>query len=215
MESAGLKFRRDRTGPTVVGAAVGLLVLAISSVAGATVMTYMDTAELVDKSDVIVRGEVSSLEMVEDDRGAFRHTSVAVDETYMGDARETVTVEQWGGAVSGSDGAEGEVTRTVPGDATFEKGEEVVLFLRRGDSRHDRDDVLYLTGLAQSKWSVQREGDGATVMRDLSDLGIVPKDGDGGIKKIGEEYRSLASFEASLESLIYAEQGESAQGGDQ
>jgi len=215
MVNVGLRFRDGRIGPEVVGAAVGLLVLAISSVAGATVMTYMDTGELVEKSDVIVRGEVSSLDMIEDERGTFRHTSVTVDETYMGDVRETVTIEQWGGTVAGGDSAEGEVTRTVPGDATFEKGEEVVLFLRKGDSRHDRDDVLYLTGLAQSKWSVQREGDGATVMRDLSDLGIVPEDGDGGIETIGEEYRSLASFEASLESLIYAERGDSAEGGDQ
>jgi hypothetical protein len=79
----------------VIGLIAAVVVVAFSSVAGATVMTYMDLETLVSESDVIVRGEVAEMQMVTDDRGTFRHTTVEVDTTYLGESRDEVTLEQW------------------------------------------------------------------------------------------------------------------------
>ncbi|MFB6374836.1 MAG: hypothetical protein ABEN55_17330, partial [Bradymonadaceae bacterium] len=127
--------------------------------ASATVMEYTSPAELVDLSDVVVRADVVDRQsFVDRDQGRIvTHTTLSVREHYAGQVGAEVTLEQWGGTV-------GERTSTVPGGADFEVGEEVLVFLRRDASRPD---VLFLTALAQSKYTVERHADSATVARDL------------------------------------------------
>jgi len=162
--------------------------------ASTTVMEYTSPTELVALSDVVVRADVVERQSFVDERREriVTHTTLAIREHYSGDPSAEITVEQWGGTV-------GERTSRVPGDAEFEVGEEVVVFLRRDDTRPD---VLFLTALAQSKYTVDRGTDSAIVARDLSDLVVLEADGDRDRLTIDGELHGLAEFEARLRELI-------------
>ena len=188
----------------VVGAVL-LAVTLLASTGSATVVTYADLGDLVKYSDTIIRGEVVEQRTLydSDQQRIITRTSFRVDERYLdesGAADGSVTIEQWGGTWEGK-------TSVVPGDASFEPGEEVVVFLRHGP-----DGGLYLTSLAQSKFTITRGGDGPLVTRDLTDLVFVeeakePAEGERSTFRLGEETRRLEVFEAELRSLIYARGG--------
>lgn len=180
--------------------------LAVPAAATGAVMKYMELDDLVETSDVVVRGTVSDMRTVRDgDRGdVFTRVDIEISETYLGEERESVTVEQWGGTYQGR-------THQIPGDAQFESGEEVIVFL--AENRDDSDGPMYLTGLAQSKFDVltgeRAAGASALVVRDLSGLALVrEEDGTPGNEPIdaGNETWTLESFEATLRSLTYTEQ---------
>lgn len=176
--------------------------LAMPAAATGAVMKYMELDDLVETSDVAVRGTVSDMRTVRDgDRGdVFTRVDIEIAETYLGEERETVTVEQWGGTYQGR-------THQIPGDAQFQPGEEVIVFL--AESRDDPDGPMYLTGLAQSKFDVltgeRAAGESALVVRDLSGLAIMREHENEPIDA-GDETWTLESFEATLRSLTYAEQ---------
>lgn len=188
-----------RTASAVV---VACLALALPTVAFGAVMTYMNLGDLVQDSNVVVRGEVEQQQTFRDsERGAvFTHTTIDVSTTYLGDDRESVTIEQWGGTYRGR-------THRIPGDAQFEQGQEVVVFL--SENHDDSDGPMYLSGLAQSKFEVVRgaraSGDSAMVVRDLSEIAVVERrDGQKDTIHPGRQTWSLSSFEATLRSLTYA-----------
>jgi hypothetical protein len=145
-----------------VGACLLVGWLGSPQTADATTMEYTNLEELVEISEVALRGTVV-------DRETFRrestdrivtHTTISVDEAYIGEPGETVTIEQWGGTHDGE-------TVVIPGDAAFESDEEVVVFLKTADER----DVHFLSVLAQSKYRLVRRDDGTIRLeRDLSDI---------------------------------------------
>ena len=176
--------------------AIGL----VPASATATVMEYASPGELVELSDVVVRADVVERQsFVDRDQGrTVTHTTLAIRETYLGGVDQRITIEQWGGSV-------GETTTAVPGDAEFEAGEEVVVFLRRDRSRPD---VLFLTALAQSKYTVDRSGSTPVVARDFSNLVVVgQKEGERRELTIDGELLVLADFEAELRALIDEQTG--------
>lgn len=187
----------------LLAAAVGLCICAALSLApnsaSATVVEYASPAELVDLSDVVVRADVVDRESFVDQKQGriLTHTTLAVRERLLGDVDAELTIEQWGGTV-------GERTSTVPGDAQFEVGEEVVVFLRRDPSR---EDVLFLTALAQSKYTVDRSDGPALVARDLSDLVVLRADSRRERLAIDGEMHRLATFESRLRRLIDEQTG--------
>ena len=185
-----------------LAAAAALLVFIHPAQGSATVVTYADLPDLVELSDVVIRGEVTRRESHFDPAQGrlVTHTTFKVDRRYMGETDETVTIEQWGGT-------NGETTSTIPGDADFTVGQEVVVFLRYGP-----ENGLYLTALAQSKFSVHRTGQTPLVSRNLSKLVFLEESADGQADRgatfhIDRETRRLDSFEAELRSLIYARRG--------
>lgn len=197
--------RRDRATsavarliPAGMACAVLLAVLAPST-ASAAVMTYMGLDDLVEDSDVIVRGEVEDRRTFEDEeRGkVFTHTTIEVSETYLGGDRETITLEQYGGTLDGT-------THEIPGDAAFEVGEDVIVFL--AENRGPDASPYYLVGLAQSKFNVIGEGDDARVTRDMSNIAVRPEEGsdEEEFDGLGEQTWSLSAFEAELEALVYS-----------
>lgn len=190
-------------GRFAVWTAAVLLMAAVPSTASAAVMTYMDIEDLVEDSDRIVHGEVEKRRTFRDDaRGkVFTHTTIDVTETYLGDEQSSVTIEQFGGTYR-------EQTHTIPGDAEFEEGEEVVVFL--AENRGPSDSPHYLVGLAQSKFTVfgGDDHDKRLVRRELSGLALRAKDGarDGELAGLGRQTWTFPSFEAELEALVYAKE---------
>lgn len=178
---------------------VCLLVVCPPAPASATVMEYADLPDLVKISDVIVRAEVTDRRSFHDDdrQRILTHTTFEVKESYAEEVGDEVTVEQWGGTVDGE-------TTVIPGDARFQLGEEVILFLRHG--RTDRD-VLFLSALAQSKYTIYRDGDATLVARDLSNLEIVREDDHRQQLRISGQASSLEAFVTELRSLLGSRKG--------
>ena len=168
---------------------VGLFV----STASATVMKYAGVDRLIEISDMIVHAEVIDQTTYFDNaqKRVVTDTTLGVRRSFYGKVGEKVTIQQWGGTYGGK-------THRIPGDARFEPGEEVIVFLHRGDG------VIALSALGQAKYSVEKTDDGKLVSRDLSDIAFLIEQ-SGGAKKIGHlpgETRSFDSFVAELQALV-------------
>jgi hypothetical protein len=132
-----------------------LLLLLAALPAAATTLMRMDVAALSQASDVVVRGSVvrKSSRWTGSGTRIITEVDVAVAETLRGTAPEkTVRVVQPGGEV-------GDVGQRVEGLASFQQGEEVVVFLERHWAAAFR-----VTGLAQGKYRVERSADGHTAL---------------------------------------------------
>ncbi|MFU8803879.1 MAG: hypothetical protein ACNA8W_08740, partial [Bradymonadaceae bacterium] len=104
-------------------AAVALLLMALVFLASApvtaTVMKFADLVNLIEEADVIVHGHVSDRQTYFDKDQGFvvTDTTLRVKKSFHGDVKETVTFQQWGGEYE-------ERTYHIPGDPSFEAGEE-------------------------------------------------------------------------------------------
>ncbi|MGM0555291.1 MAG: hypothetical protein ACQEVA_02835 [Myxococcota bacterium] len=186
--------RRMRKGAFVVVLGLLISVGVLVSSASATIMKHVDLPRLVEISDIIVHGQVAEQRTYfdEEQERVVTDVTVEVDRNYYGADGKTVVFQQWRGEHDGQ-------FHSIPGDANFEDGEEVVVFLHRGD-----DDVVALSALGQSKFQVVRNGDQNIVTRDLRDIGFLLDKPDGSTE-IGHkpnETRGLESFSAELESLV-------------
>lgn len=183
--------RRRVSGLAVLLTIASLFMFASS--ASATVMTYQDTADLVEISDAIVHGEVVDQRTYFDKQQGFVVTDVTlkVKHTFLGKATDTVTFQQWGGDYDGQ-------RRHIPGDATFTDGEEVVVFL------HTKDGITSLSALGQAKYAVKRNGDQSLVLRSLAQMAFleVGTDGSQRVDHRADEQYTFESFTAELEALV-------------
>lgn len=133
--------------------------------ASATVALHLDDAAQAARSDLVVLARVRGQEVVRGKDGLpYTHTTLVVERSLKGarKAGEAVVVRQMGGTLDGK-------TLTIPGDARFEVGERVVVFLA---DREPDTGVLFLTALGQSKLHVvgrARDGD-LVLQRELGGL---------------------------------------------
>jgi hypothetical protein len=113
----------------------------------ATQVLYQTIAELGTQSVVVVQGNVASVRSYWNDNHTkiLTETTVAVAETYKGDAGRTVQILQLGGTV-------GNVRVTAHGALQWLPGEEVVLFLESY-----RDGKFQVSGFSQGKFNVVRD----------------------------------------------------------
>lgn len=112
-------------------AIVATLAVATVAPAHATTVAPLSVEQMVDASDLVVRGSVESVWVEEDAKGRiWTRASIRVLETMKGsaDVDDFVTVEAAGGVI----GAE---VMLVPGSARYSVGEEAVLFLTDKPSR--------------------------------------------------------------------------------
>lgn len=112
-------------------AIVATLAVATVAPAHATTVAPLSVEQMVDASDLVVRGSVESVWVEADAKGRiWTRASVRVLETMKGsaDVDDYVTVEAAGG-VLGTD------VMLVPGSARYSVGEEAVLFLTDKPSR--------------------------------------------------------------------------------
>src|SRR5690606_37102530 len=92
---------------------------------GATTVRAWTDAELVQASDLVVRGRVLDVRVEARGDGVIETVaSVAVSEDYAGDPAAVVEVRELGGTL-------GAVSLEVPGAARFIVGDDIVLALER------------------------------------------------------------------------------------
>lgn len=112
----------------VLAGAVSWLALFGSSLPSATqamVVVERDFPDLVQRAEQIVAGTVSDVSQAQKPSGAPMTLVTVSDLTVMkGEARDSITLEFYGGATAG-----GEYAIKVPDMPTFKAGERVVLFI--------------------------------------------------------------------------------------
>jgi hypothetical protein len=170
-----------------------LLVAALLAVlpAEATTLLAQDLAELSQSADAIVRGTVRELESrwTGDRMRIVTQVEVEVAEALKGAPGASVTIVQPGGVV-------GDIGQKVSGLASFERGEEVVLFLERRPGG-----IFLVSGMAQGKFRVERSSDGralfaipereieALLLDPLTRLPVPPRVGPIALEELRERIR--------------------------
>ncbi len=122
-----------------------LLIMAIAALPlAATTVKKMDLPELVKTSENIVQGRVEQVyaQWDAEKRLAFTYVSITVDDPMKGERRRTVLIRQIGGKI-------GSLHVSVAGSPIFQKGEEVIVFLK-GQS----DGTFQVVGLNQGKYEI-------------------------------------------------------------
>lgn len=171
--------------------------LMFASTAHATVMKYADLTMLVEISDVIVQGTVVKETFLQEDGHTVTRTEIKVSRTFLGEPLKTRVFQQWGGVAD-------EKTSGVPGDARFEIGEEVILFMHTAP----KSPGLFLSALGQSKYKVLKEKGGPQVWRKLDDLAFLEEgSAPTRVSARPDEKLGYDSFVAELEALIAAMKG--------
>jgi hypothetical protein len=154
-------------------------------------MKYAGMERLIEISDTIVHADVIEQKTYFDNtqQRVVTDTTFGIKRTFWGEVKKTITIQQWGGTHKGK-------THFIPGDARFEDGEEVIVFLHKGDN------VVALSALGQAKFSVETIDGKKLVTRDLSDIAFLMEEaGNNQIEHRPEETQSLDSFVAELEAL--------------
>lgn len=134
------------TRPLVSVVSAGLVLFA-AALAPASIAMYQSNKDLALKSDEVLVGEVKAKTSFVDEKTNTPYilTTVTVKEWLKGGAGEKeITVRQMGGKL-------GDKIMFVTGDAKMDDGEEVVLFLRKGEG------VRFLFAMAQAKFGVVRD----------------------------------------------------------
>ena len=131
---------------------VSLIIMLSIGSAHATTIQALSMEQRTERADRVIIGEVQHIryEKASTAQRIYTITTIKVIESLKGNAKKDMllTVRQIGGQM-------GEWSQHVPGDARFEKQEEVLVFLR-----HDpRDDLHFLVGMAQGKLTVDTATD--------------------------------------------------------
>lgn len=128
---------------------IGVLLcgLMLSSITMATSIRKLDFSQLVDESEVVVYGSVlDTRSYLMPSRGwVLTDTRIEVWNAVKGQVGSEVTVTELGGEV-------GDLGMAVPGTARFERGEQVVVFLKNVGGK------WRTVGLIQGKFPVVDEG---------------------------------------------------------
>lgn len=179
------------------------LVLAGSALAAAlpafaTVVMALSIEELAQRTPVIVHGTVQRTvtNWTVDRSGIWTWTELSVKEALKGQVKATVLVKQPGGRI-------GELTARVSGAATFEPGEEVVLFL---EPAVDEPGAYVLMGLSTGKVRFEAPMGTPIATRNLSGISFAAA-GKKGVAGPVVEREILGTTEAFLARVKAAVKG--------
>ncbi|HMY57422.1 MAG TPA: hypothetical protein PKL17_15415 [Pseudomonadota bacterium] len=161
-----------RLGMREIALCCGLLwgaVAVIPSNASATVMTKLSLADMTARAEHVLLGRVEQIRS----RMLPGHDGLIVTEVQIRCTRSIrgqkegalVQVRHLGGSV-------GELGQKVFGEASYQVGEEVVLFLE------PREGALYAVGMAQGKMHVDRSNGNARVSVDLGGAELIAPTGN-------------------------------------
>ena len=143
--------------------------------AHATVTQVRDVETLTRDSDAVVRGTVQSVESSWVGQGTQKsivtRVKIRVSENLKGDPGSVAEVVQPGGIIPESD-----IGQIVHGMPEFQRGEEVVVFLKR---HAPSVATFWVSGMAQGKYTVERTSDGknAFAVPSAVDAALVGADG--------------------------------------
>ncbi|MDF1561413.1 MAG: hypothetical protein P1V51_00115 [Deltaproteobacteria bacterium] len=169
----------------------------LATPARATVALHLDDAAQAEKSDLVVLAKVQSQEVVRGEGGRpYTHTTLVVERALKGAKKkgERVVIRQMGGTLDGK-------TLKIPGDAAFEDGERVVVFLA---DREPGKGVVFLTALAQSKLAVVGTAADGDLLLHRSQEGLLLLDGAHRAVR-PEPTTTLGALEAAVQGKVQAE----------
>ncbi|MHC4831463.1 MAG: hypothetical protein ACYTFT_14095 [Planctomycetota bacterium] len=174
------------------------LLLAVPRPSQATTVVLLGDAELVEGAERIVHGVVFGKEvrLAADGERTFTEYSIKVTELLKGEADreggDVVTFREWGGRLATGEGL------WIPGTGSLAVGEEVVVFLSPTD---EKSGCTFTTGLAQGKFHVRQEPDGARrATRGLKELRFV--DSAGTDVEAVNKIHNLASLKTRVRALV-------------
>ena len=136
-------------------ASAGVVLLLSITVAGATTLVKLDFADLVEQADQVVVGTVVLTQGYWEETQRFIHTEVtlSVDRYLMGEGPSEIVLSTPGGTVGGRG-------MVAHGAATFEVGEQVLVFLTTW-----QDGTPKVLGYTQGKSSMIEDWDGRLVLQ--------------------------------------------------
>jgi hypothetical protein len=161
---------------------IGIVLLAaiLAAPAFATTVFKLDLAQLVQRADMIVQGQVEAVysQWDEGQRLVFTYVSIRVDDPLKGERRQTVLIRQVGGTA-------GTIHMSVAGVPEFKRGEMAIVFLKR-----QNDSTFQVVGMNQGLYEIVEDVAVSSVFGvDLVD------------SKTGEITKPLAGRRAPVEEL--------------
>jgi hypothetical protein len=175
-----------------------VLVLALCAPAFATVVMALTLEEMTAMAPVVVHGTVRRSFTGWDDahRSIWTWTEVEVHESIKGAPLRTALVKQPGGVVGG-------IGQSVSGAATFEGGEEVVLFL---EPAVDERNAFVVLAMGAGKITLESTLGPKVARRNLAGLSFARRGGRGVTGPVAER-EHLGAADALLKRLRTAAKG--------
>ena len=136
--------------------AFAALALVGTSTAYATTVLKMSLKDLARKSDAVVMARVEDqVARYDADKEIYTYITLKVLDPVKGSHMDDlITIRQLGGIV-------GNIASVVPGMPTFQKGDEVVVFL----TQRDKAGYPGIMGLQQGKYTISQDQNGAKRVR--------------------------------------------------
>jgi hypothetical protein len=162
--------------------------------AGATVLAPIDTRGLTERADRVVLGTVESVvaRWSSDHQAIYTEVTVRVARSYKGAVKpgDAMVVRREGGAVDG-------IGMRVFGAASFEVGEEVLLFVET------RGAASWTVGMTQGKLHVTTASDGSKqVAADLSGVTFLRNSSGAPAQPTSGQPRRLEDLEREIRSYV-------------
>ena len=128
----------------------------LSSQQASAIMVGLSTEELTKASEVVIRGEVEDVEphWSMDGKTIFTSASISVKDVIKGKiSQKKIVVEYEGGEI-------GDIGVRVSDVSPLIKGEKIILFLKSGDSKRDKQNEKShnIVGSAQGKYTIGDDG---------------------------------------------------------
>ena len=154
-----------------------ILVLFFCLTSNATIVLKIPLKQLFEKSESIIHGKVIGMSPYINSKNnrVYSKIKVTVFSWLKGDGSNSITITKFGGELNN-------IKSTLPGDAQFEEGEEVVLAIRNVNSN------FYLTALSQSKFTISTDINTniKTATRNINGSTVVHKDNNGNVISINK-----------------------------
>jgi len=148
----------------IVGIPTAALVLSLTGLAAAATVLRFDLHDLTDRAAVVVHGKVVSKEARRDDRVGAIVTDLRLEviEALKGTRGQSFSFTIFGGVL-------GDRGSAISGAATFDEGEEVLVFLDQVNQFGLRNTI----GLSQGKYTIREVEGRRLAFRDLEGLQLM------------------------------------------
>lgn len=172
-----------------------LLVSLVAGTALATTVLDVPLDRMAKDSPVIVEGIVTGqTTRWTSERRIETLTTVEVTRAHKGTESSEIVVWQSGGTI-------GDVTHAIPGDASFSKGEQVLLFLEPAPAAKG---AFVLVGMASAKFRIVKQDDRVIVVRELGGLSFARPGPDGVIRPAPTPAAGALSLDALRRTIADA-----------
>jgi hypothetical protein len=159
---------------------MAMLAVMLAAPLSATTVARLSLAQLVQRADLIVQGQVQSVysEWDKERRLVFTYVSIRVEDPLKGERRQSVLIRQIGGSI-------GTIEMSVAGLPQFKSGERALVFLKRQDAT-----TFQVVGMNQGLYRIVQD----SAVSDASGMDLFDRE-------TGETTKPLIGVRAPLEQL--------------